>query len=142
MIDKHEELLKNLKEHMPELEKMLERASEHWCYEDFVYRFYHYSFKVYWVQCITKEIVELLRKMSPDSKINEWFEQIFEEGTGKEWEQSHNKDWLKHTRPIVEAYLHAKYFIEMAVKYGKELDEAPHCLPSGWAGLLYFYNLR
>ena len=86
MLDKHEELLKNLKEHMPELEEMLRRTTEHWTYEDFVYRFYHFSFKVYWVQTITKEIVELLRKMSPDSKINEWFEQIFKEGTGKEWE--------------------------------------------------------
>jgi len=30
----------------------------------------------------------------------------------------------------------------MAVKYGAELDEPPMPLPSGWAALLYLYNLR
>ena len=127
---------------MPELEDVLARASQNAVYEDYIYRFYHYSFKVYWVQGITIEIVDMLRKLSPDGKINDWFEKIFNEGTGKEWNMEHNKNWMENTRPILEAYLHAKYFIEMAVKYGKELKKAPDCLPSGWAGLLYFYNLR
>jgi hypothetical protein len=26
------------------------------------------------------------------------------------------------TRPIIEAFTHARYFLEMAVKYGAELD--------------------
>jgi len=141
-MDKHQELLKKLKENMSELEDVLNRANHVAVYEDFIYRFYHYSFKVYWVQSITKEIVDVLRKLSPDGKINSMFEKIFNEGTGKEWNMKHNKNWMENTRPILEAYLHAKYFIEMAVKYGKELKKAPCCLPSGWAGLLYFYNLR
>ena len=28
------------------------------------------------------------------------------------------------------------------VKYGKELEAAPDCLPSGWAAVLYLLNLR
>jgi hypothetical protein len=32
--------------------------------------------------------------------------------------------------------------LEMAVKYGRELDEPTDSLPSGWAAFLYLYNLR
>ena len=46
------------------------------------------------------------------------------------------------TEQIVEAYLHAHYFLEMAVRYGKTLKEPPIQLPSGWAALLYLYRLR
>lgn len=43
---------------------------------------------------------------------------------------------------MCEAFFHAKYFLEMAVKYGKELDKIPdEERPSGWAGLLCFFNL-
>ena len=63
--------------------------------------------------------------------MNPWFEEIVAAGTGVEFDLSHNDDWLRHTRPIVEAFLHAKYFIEMVVKYGRELDSPPYMLPSG-----------
>ena len=32
---------------------------------------------------------------------------------------THNDDWPRHARPLVEAFLHAKYFVEMMVKYGR-----------------------
>ena len=32
--------------------------------------------------------------------------------------------------------------IEIEDKYGKELEEAPNCLPSGWAALLELYKIR
>jgi hypothetical protein len=50
--------------------------------------------------------------------------------------------WLETTRPIVEAFFHARYFLEMAVRYGKKLKMPPAMLPSGWAAFLYLYNLR
>ena len=53
-----------------------------------------------------------------------------------------NQNWLAVTRPMLEAFFHARYFLEMAVKYGKELDSPPQMLPSGWASLLYLYNMR
>ena len=37
---------------------------------------------------------------------------------------------------------HAKFFLEMVVKYGKEIDEPPEVLPSGWAAVLCLYDLR
>jgi len=36
-------LLKNIKEQLPELEKLLRAADDHWGMEDGVYRFYHQS---------------------------------------------------------------------------------------------------
>jgi hypothetical protein len=64
------------------------------------------------------------------------------QGTGKKFVLDHNNRWLKVTRPIVEAFFHARYMLEMAVKYGKELERPPNCLPSGWAAFLYLYDLR
>jgi len=42
---------------------------------------------------------------------------------------------------IAEAFFHAKFFLEMTVKYEKELEALPTTLPSGWAALLCLYNL-
>ncbi|MCU1230989.1 MAG: hypothetical protein JWO97_3873 [Acidobacteria bacterium] len=53
-----------------------------------------------------------------------------------------NHHWDEATRPLLEAYFHAHYFLGMAIKYGNELSELPATLPSGWAALLCLYNLR
>lgn len=148
MIDsylKHDVLLKNIKDKLPDLENKLTQINSHWYYEDGVYRYYHMSFKVYHLQDITTLIVEMLKSISPHEnkeEINKLFLEIFNDGTGKVWKISDNQEWSKICRPIVEAFLQAKFFLEMAVKYGKELETAPNCLPSGWATLLYFYNIR
>ena len=138
------ELLANIQAKLPELTALLEEISSHWVYEDRVYRFYHQSLKVYDLQAETKRIVEVLQRVAPaGAGMNPWFEEIYRAGaSGKRFEMEHNKDWTTHTRPFLEAFFHAKYFLEMAVKYGKELQTAPEILPSGWAGLLYFYNIR
>ena len=82
--------------------------------------------------------------MAPEGEtLCEEFEKIIRSGAGEvEFQPEHNKDWLRHTRVFVEAFLHAKYFLEMAIKYGRELEKAPDLLPSGWAALLCLYNLR
>ena len=61
------------------------------------------------------------------------------EGTGRVFRPDDNKDWLRVTRPIVEAF-HARFFLEMAVRYS-DLEGPPRPLPSGYAALLYLYNL-
>jgi len=135
-------LLASIKEALPELEPLLENASSHWGYEDAIYRYYHQSFKVYRVQDTTLEIVEALRALAPHRELNEWFMHIVADGTGKEWESSHNADWERMTRPMLEAFFHARYFLEMAVKHGRELERPPAMMPSGWAGVLCLYGLR
>jgi hypothetical protein len=136
-----QELFRRLKEELPALEALLVRCGSAGC-EDLVYRFYHQSFKVYRIQELTEEIVAKLRSLAPDRPLNEWFEQIVKEGTGKEFKLADNEQWLAVTRPMLEAFFHARYFLEMAVKHGRELESPPNLLPSGWAAFLYLYRLR
>jgi hypothetical protein len=136
------ELLVSLKTALPSLEVLLLEANERGVYEDFGYRFYHQSFKVYSLQATTERIVAALRALALDRALNDWFIESLRAGTGKSFEPEHNKDWLAVTRPIVEAFFHARFFLEMAVRYGRGLEEPPAMLPSGWAALFYLYNLR
>jgi hypothetical protein len=135
-------LFSNLKSALPELEKLLDEFSGDWGYEDPIYRFYHQSFKVYALGHATKRIVSALQALAPERELNEWFVRIVGEGTNKTFDHEHNACWLEVTRPIVEAFFHARYFLEMAVVHGRQLTAPPRMLPSGWAALLYLYRLR
>ncbi len=143
-LEKDNELLTNIKSHLPELEALLKEMNSHWFYEDPIYRFYHQSFKVYWLQDETRKIVEALKLIAPEgTTFCKEFEEIYQSGaSGKKFEMEHNRNWTAHTRVFIEAFFHAKFFLEMAAKYGQELDKAPTSLPSGWAALLSLYNLR
>jgi hypothetical protein len=134
-------LLQRLKDNKSQLQQMFEEMSGHWGYEDPFYRYYHGSFKVYGVQSTTEKAVKLLQGLLPERQLNRVFERIIGEGTGKEFEMEHNKEWDRHTRPMLEAFTHAKFMVEMAVRYA-DLPEPPMPMPSGWAALLYLYDLR
>ena len=135
-------LFARLKTDHAQLVELLADASGHWRYEDGLYRFYHQSFKVYRLQPHTLAMVAALRSLAPERDLHPYFAEILAQGTGIEFEPEHNGRWTAVTRPVVEAFLHAKYFLEMAVKCGGELDAPPRVMPSGWAALLYFYGLR
>lgn len=139
-----EKLLQNIKDNLPELKRLLEHANSHWCYEDCVYRYYHGSFKVYRLQDETRKIAEALKKLAPKGFVLcPMFQDLMKKGAGrKQFKLSHNENWEKHTSVFLEAFFHAKYFLEMAVKYGKELKKAPEITPSGWAAMLSFYQRR
>jgi len=138
----HQALLDAIRARLLELEEFLRVIEPE--YEDRLYRFYYQSNKVYYLQADTVRLVTLFREIGAAAgrQLNPWFEQIITEGTGREFELAHNDGWLRHTRPQVEAFLHTKYFLEMLVKYGRELETAPEMLPSGWAALLVLYGLR
>jgi hypothetical protein len=87
-------------------------------------------------------MVEALDELGDPAIANEWFRSIVSEGTGKVFTDADNRHWLVVTRPIVEAFFHARYFLEMACRYGRTLPYAPSTLPSGWAALLCLYGLR
>lgn len=143
-IQQDNKLLSNIKKKLPEIRKLLQEVSSHWIYEDLIYRFYHNSFKVYYIQDVTKKIVDALYSMAPEGQgfCTEFQEIINSGASGKVFKFNHNKNWSMHTRPFLEAFFHAKFFLEMAIKYGVELEEAPNILPSGWAALLSLYNIR
>ncbi len=134
-------LLDGLRRRAGELRRLLDSSNDHWHFEDPVYRFYHHSFKVYGLQEQTQEIVETLRSLAPERPLHPWFQQIVEEGTGKTFTPEHNEQWTRVIRPIVEAFFHARFFLEMAVRYA-ELETPPSPLPSGYAALLELYGLR
>ena len=134
-------LLRNLRVYTADVEELLAKANDHWGYEDPIYRFYHQSFKVFGLQEQTNAIVKLLRKLSPSSDLNPWFIEIVEVGTGKAFDLSDNRRWTQVTKPILEAFFHARFFLEMASRY-RSLQNPPQLLPSGYAALLYLYGLR
>lgn len=135
-------LFKNLKQNLPKLKELLTKLNSEWFYEDYVYRFYHQSYKLFHIQNLTQQIFKSLQELAPKEQLNEWFCQIFNAGTGNEFTSKCNNDWPKHTQRLLEAFFHAKFFLEMAVKYGQELTDPPLCMPSGYAALLYLYNMR
>jgi hypothetical protein len=134
-------LVESLRARHDELAALFDKYSGHWGFEDPVYRFYHQSWKVYYLQEPTQQIVGVLQSLAPDRPLNAWFMQIVAEGTGKAFTMQDNQNWLLTTRPILEAFFHARYFLEMAVRYGT-LESPPLPLPSGYAALLYLYGLR
>jgi hypothetical protein len=134
-------LLSNLRIYKTDIEELLARSNDHWGYEDPIYRFYHQSFKVFSLQEQTKAIVKLLRELCPERELNSWFLEIVSLGTGKEFRLEDNKDWTNVTCPILEAFFHARFFLEMAMRY-QSLEKPPQLLPSGYAALLYLYGLR
>lgn len=86
-----------IRAHLPELEALLEEATRQ--YEDGVYRFWHWSFKVYRLQDVSARIASALRALSSDGML-------------------------------------------MVCRYGRELEEPPKTLPSGWAAVLELYGFR
>ena len=149
MRDFDDKLLEAIKKRQSALEDKLARVDD--LSRDYFYRYYHGSFKVYALQSLTKEVVEMFNEIGEEVaefyhrgelQLNRQFLAILEQGTGNKWEMEHNQRWDEVTRPIVEAFFHARFFLQLMCKYGKELDEAPQCLPGGWAAVLYLYRAR
>ena len=137
-------LLANLKKERGRkaLNALMQSCSGEWTYFDPVYRYYHQSFKVFGLQAKTLELVAALQALAPDRKLNARFMKIVTEGTGKTFELEHNQRWDEVTRPILEAFFHARFFLECAVRSARSLRAPPQLLPSDWAALLYLFDLR
>ncbi|HVS70064.1 MAG TPA: hypothetical protein VHQ47_02290 [Phycisphaerae bacterium] len=135
-------LLDNMKREAPRLRETLGAANDHWGYEDGMYRFYHQSFKVYDLQSHTTKIVGALKSVAPDDRpFCGFFQAILAAGTGRVFTLEANERWVEEAGPMTLAFLHARYFLEMAVKYS-ELEEPPQFMPSGWAAVLSLFDLR
>jgi hypothetical protein len=144
-MDADHELLANMHRHLPELEALLAEVQDPLTYEEQLYRFYYQSWKVYELQGLTREIARLLAAIAPVGRpFCAAFQELLDAGAGEvRFEAAHNQAWTQHTRVFVEAFLHAKFFLEMAVTYGRRLAAPPTAkLPFGWAALLCLYGLR
>jgi len=137
-----DELLQNIKDNRDKIEAELGRfISEE---PDLIYRFYHQSFKAFAMVDMIREADKLFSDLAPGStSLNGWYVQITHAALAKKFEGSEtNRHWLETTLPIMQAFWHAKYFLEQMVTAADDLDEAPQMLPSGWAAVLYLYDLR
>lgn len=134
-------LLASMKRDGEALAALLARVSDHWGYEDPIYRFYHQSFKVFHLQHRTEEVVRHLEALIPGRPLNPWFRTLVERGAGKTFSNDDNARWLEATAPILETFFHARYFLDMAVRY-RHLETPPNPLPSGYAALLCLFDLR
>lgn len=132
-----------IKARLPQLEELQDDIQQQ--LEAGIYRYYHASFKIYGYQEYTQRAVAIFENIGHeiDRPLNELFTAVMQDGTKQVFEAHHNNDWSHYTRPIVEALLHAKYFVDMMVKYGRQLAEAPNpALPFGWAAILELYGQR
>lgn len=112
-------------------------------YEDRVYRFYHHSFKVYDLQDLTLRLVAALTRLAPPgTELAADFMTIVAEGTNKTWERSHNSRWAAETRPILEAFFHARYMVEMAAACAALETYPTGLIPTPWATLTTLYGIR
>ncbi len=134
-------LLQALHERHDQLAALLARLSGHAHYEDPVYRFYHQSFKVFLIQGATQAIVAELASLAPGRPLHPLFVEIVTRGTEQRFGSAHAEDWPEATAPLLTAFFHARYFLEMAVRYAR-LTEPPVPLPSGYAALLELFGLR
>lgn len=138
------ELLLELKARIPRLEEILKEMESHWGGEDMLYRFYHGSLKMYYGQNFTEKAASELKSIAKKLgvELNETYLKITEEGTGIKFNYNYNKNWLQHSRPVMEAFFHSKEILIQALAYAKKLETAPNLLPSGWGTVLYIFNLR
>jgi hypothetical protein len=99
------------------------------------------SFKVYWLQQRTEAIVRVLAGLVPERPLHAWFREIVDAGTGRRFTPDDNASWTRATRPILEAFFHARFFLDMAVRYAR-VEAPPNPLPSGYPALPSLYGLR
>jgi len=131
-----------IKARLPELEELARKLEE--AEEDGVYRFYHGSNKVFFLQDPVKAAFTLIKDIGgEDDPPHFEYARIVEAGTAQDFnDERTNANWETETKPILEAFWHTKYFINMMVKYAKELETLESPLEPGMAAVLYLFELR
>ena len=134
-------LFLRIKARLPELEELasdLEKAEE-----DGIYRFYHGSNKVFFLQDPVEAAFTLIKEIGgEDDPPNFEYARIVEAGTAHQFSETTNENWEAETKPVLEAFWHTKYFINMMVKYAKELETVEMMVQPGMAAVLYLFKLR
>jgi hypothetical protein len=134
-------LFLRIKTRLPELEELARGLEE--AEEDGVYRFYHGSNKVFFLQDTVKAAFALIKEIGGESDPPSFeYARIVEAGTAHQFGATTNENWEAETKPILEALWHTKYFINMMVKYAKELETVESPLEPGMAAVLYLFELR
>ena len=132
--------MQNLQHHHTPLRTLWDRLHRPFgtYYENCLHKFYTGSFKVFHYQRETLRIVEALEAIAPEGRgFCPMFKEIIRLGTGHEFTTADNEHWIERAAPIVQAFLHARFFLQMALKH----TPAPPVLHAGWMALLSLYEL-
>jgi hypothetical protein len=134
-------LFLRIKARLQELEDVAATLEE--AEEDGVYRLYHGSYKVFNLQDPVETAFELIKEIGGESD-PPYFEyvQIVEAGTTNKFSATTNENWEAETKPILEAFWHTKYFINMMVKYAEDFEKVEMPTRPGMAEVLYLFELR
>jgi uncharacterized protein YpmS len=62
--ESEQQLIANIATARDDLFRLLEEVNDHWGYEDAIYRFYHQSFKVFFLQASTEQILASLMSVA------------------------------------------------------------------------------
>lgn len=152
----HSQLLRALKERLPQLKELKESCEGHRAVDNF-YRYYHQSFKAYRIQDITLDIVKVFHEIRDavdyepkmweslphtHTRLNWRFHALVENGTEIHFDLEHNQNWHKWVGPQFEAYFHAKMFLDLMIQCAERMESCCASLPSDWAAVLYLFNMR
>jgi hypothetical protein len=111
-------LFLRIKARLPELEELARDLEE--AQEDGVYRFYHGSNKVFFLQDPVKAAFTLIKEIGgEDDPPNFEYARIVEAGTAQQFSETTNENWEAETKPILDAFWHTNNFIQMMAKFGE-----------------------
>jgi len=128
-------LLKAMREAHADLKELLKKMESHWEYEDLVYRFYHHSYKAQFAADLGNEVFDRLLSLVPwGHRECPVFVRRLRARCRRPWT-------MRRSRADIELMLHARYFLEMAVRYGRRYKRGPNPMPSGYAALMCLYGL-
>ncbi|BAU29727.1 hypothetical protein DFP93_106104 [Aneurinibacillus soli] len=144
-MEKEGKLLQGIQKRKSEIISLYEKGKR--VRDDGVYRYYRTSAKVYFgMQKYTEQLIDFFRSLiqwdGDSQELNANFMRIMESGTGKKFTHDMNCRWEEETRPIVEAFFHALYMLEMIVDYGLRKEDVSLGIEPGWGSVLYLYGLR
>jgi hypothetical protein len=110
--------------------------------ENGVYRFYHGSFKVFNMQGPIKEAFKLIDEIGGEDDPPHFdYALLVKAGTENDFAGDRtNANWDAETKPILEAFWHTKYFINMMVKYGKSWRKLSRRSITAWRRCSTFSN--
>jgi hypothetical protein len=76
-LERIDALLSRIKARLPEIDAWLTESADEWCEEDGVYRFYHQSMKVFYLQEMVRKALKLIEEIGgEEDPPSEWYCQI------------------------------------------------------------------
>ncbi|TSI05278.1 hypothetical protein [Lysinibacillus sp. BW-2-10] len=133
-------LLKFLQAHQEELQSLYKQSSDVWIGKEAVYRLYHQSFKVYNIQKWSQDVLELLEQVSKEP-FHPILREMIRNGTNQTFETTYNSMWYTKAKPIVDLFLHLRFYVEVALDEIQKTDKERFGSPS-WYLLLYLWNMQ